>query len=493
LCPEYTDKFLFVPEWRLCCRTDANDPEVGFEVLTSTYNKELTEDLELMEDASLDDETHHKLFLRHIFRSHLEDNLDGKELNREEKVAVLKRILHKMEAADVQMDADDVIDSFDQTSGEIKDFFTDRDASHGWCPPTVDGESYGQRFSIFQITIRLRRKASYYFLDPGLKERPPLSLVTGSIQGQPEAESVHVYVTSVIHNIPHINAVDATVSMRVKVSAFWRDDRLKHMWTQNVEPLEEPENLWHPNISIVNEDSIDFSLQHIRLLNKEGLLRADYDMIGTVHNHMDLHKFPLDTDIISFELHPHGQPFVRLHTADKFTDTTKCGGGRWEIFTKEEASIMASEAAQAYSKMLDYNPQSPSSEVTDNPVQSFDNYSDMDLKMLEDVARRHDVSLPPHHLRLTSEKRGEYRQALVAKIEQHVESEALRDTDEGQSLLPINGDGVHVLYGWLTLRDWKVKDSCAEELPGTNVAFLIRVTRKWHYFFCKSERNLCCG
>ena len=108
----------------------------------------------------------------------------------------------------------------------------------GWCPPTVDGESYGQRFSIFQITIRLRRKASYYFLDPGLKERPPLSLVTGSIQGQPEAKSVHVYVTSVIHNIPHINAVDATVSMRVKVSAFWRDDRLKHMWkSQNVEPL----------------------------------------------------------------------------------------------------------------------------------------------------------------------------------------------------------------------------------------------------------------
>eukprot|EP01050_Picozoa_sp_SAG11_P035888 SAG11_NODE_13379_length_658_cov_0.611807_1_plen_104_part_10 len=70
----------------------------------------------------------------------------------------------------------------------------------------------------------------------------------------------------------------------------------------------------------------------------------------------------------------------------------------------------------------------------------------------------------------------QYRLELIRKIEEELAEQALlEDQDDGNSknLFPINMDGVHVFKHMLTLRDWSVHDSCAEELPGRNVAFAV--------------------
>ena len=113
----YTDKYIFVPEFRLCSR-DQEDAEVGIEVLTSSYLKELQEDIDVMraseEGASIDS---HGLFLRHVLRKHLNT---GEVETHEDKVECLANMLDEL----TQAGGDDGLDSFDETSGCAKNVST---------------------------------------------------------------------------------------------------------------------------------------------------------------------------------------------------------------------------------------------------------------------------------------------------------------------------------------------------------------------------------
>eukprot|EP01050_Picozoa_sp_SAG11_P046344 SAG11_NODE_23652_length_385_cov_0.538462_1_plen_102_part_10 len=80
----------------------------------------------------------------------------------------------------------------------------DSDASHGWCPPTIDGAIDGIDgiFSAFQLTVRLKRKSEYYYLNPALGDPPPHSLISGTlVEDHPTEEPIHVYVFLSVHNI----------------------------------------------------------------------------------------------------------------------------------------------------------------------------------------------------------------------------------------------------------------------------------------------------
>ena len=131
-------------------------------------------------------------------------------------------------------------------------------------------------------------------------------------------DPVDVYVNVQILNIPSIDSADCRVSLKLNISAFWRDPRMEDMWyvfqqlarlccrlrctssnrADRKKPnvtLEERGNLWYPKISCVNADEMETSLSSLRLLApKTGLLRADFSMAGTIHNPMRLHDFPLD-------------------------------------------------------------------------------------------------------------------------------------------------------------------------------------------------------
>lgn len=296
-----------------------------------------------------------------------------------------------------------------------------------------------------------------------------------------------MYVCLSIHNIVEISGPDSTVDLRLMVSAYWRDSRMRKFSGKN--KVLQHDSIWHPQISVLNEDDMTNSLHQIQLLSsKTGLLRADYDLVGTVHNHMDLHEFPFDTDIISIELHCKGQNFVNLHTADTYEGSTECGGGRWEIFEEANIEVMkrgsgSSKASQG-SREIEFNQANPLTQPEEEDALS--KYNGMSQRDLEDVAERYHLSLPHHHLALNDKEH--YRSELIRKIEEELAEEAALEAEEDddfKNLFPLNMDGVHIFKQMLTLRDWTVQDTCAEELPGRNVAFMTRVSRKPAYYFWK--------
>ena len=202
---DYTRDHIFSPEYRLCNRQAAavhdddddgneelgkTDDQVGFEVLTSTYDQELLCDLErcgakyvkaaegapgMWESVHtrLSDADVEQIFLAHVFRRHSEAIREeigkdhGDKMTTPEMRRCLERQYELMMAAHARGEDDD---GDDDTTTE-----TDLDSTHG---RVVDRRSRMDRrraetFSLFQTTIRLQRREGHFFLNASLSDRPP--------------------------------------------------------------------------------------------------------------------------------------------------------------------------------------------------------------------------------------------------------------------------------------------------------------------------------
>ena len=405
--------------------SEKKDTAVGLEVLTSTYDNELLDDIQICEMRKDDPGFVRGIFLANIFKRHLRSHPQLTDIPTRESLTeehsqwmidCLKEQYDRM--TDNYADEDDGDDDATTES--------DPDATHG---RVVDRRDSGDLFSIMQITLRLQRREGFFFLNSDLRDRPPLSVVKrggvplgrykvviklpfwrelpfqpGGMEGvvdQAQAlarghplyyhewnrlkdavmakkesdfdgkmeniiinvlgvnwvenprtpgkffkfarviednddvryvdmsigqkgfrkleDPIHVYVVTTVLNIPAINSAASTVSVKLSVAAYWKDPRMEGMWSKPNVKITEHDSMWYPNLRIVNADEITAEMTTLRLINPEtGLLRADYDMRGTIHNPMSLHSFPLDTDIVAIELHAYGQKRVELHTKREF-------------------------------------------------------------------------------------------------------------------------------------------------------------------------------
>ena len=284
--------------------------------------------------------------------------------------------------------------------------------------------------------------------------------------------------------------------------------------------LEERGNLWYPKISCVNADEMETSLSSLRLLApKTGLLRADFSMVGTIHNPMRLHDFPLDTDVIAIELHCHGQARVNLHTRTYLRansrDTTQeellgmseeeWDSAEWTIFSQEE-----------YKKMLGLNngeantgskPEAESTRSFGNPLAAIDEddsaadildanateqlltemerMQEMSIRQLEELVEAHQADRPHHHVKLLND--GTYKKQLIKTVARALkeQKEIEAQDNAGHATLPVNTNGYFMIPSSFTLHDWEIRECLMDEMDGPNVSVMMRVHRRPSYYFWK--------
>ena len=363
------------------------DEHVGFQILTSTYGKQLEEDLHvslMLDDVREDDESDERYQKRRAILleklAFLDDGSDesselfrkhyfGKVINAEKKNQRAARMADQLldvrkemllgnadqeewtecpvdpEVADIRTkESSDELRSlsFEQLKKRAEDAGLSsekiamansaegrhaaltrlilqkqgklgkrrRSATHGWCQSQADNTLASPNFSVFQLTIRLQRLEKFYYLNPSLVNQPR-SL------SEHDDQRCHVWVQSTVHALKDIDAAASSIFVKLHTTAYWIDRRLRSAVTRRC--VLSADHVWYPSLEVTSKESLEVSLLRLELINADtGLVRADYALVGTLHNHMELYEFPLDADTISIELFVKRDQYedVCLHTGD---------------------------------------------------------------------------------------------------------------------------------------------------------------------------------
>ena len=409
---EFSEQFIKCPEYRLCNRHGYTEDEqddwlkvdecVGFQVLTSTYGKELEEDLgvslmleDVREDAEskkarkktlleklayLDDgsEKSIKLFRRHYFgrRRRAESAavvqaMKAEEVNRratrmvDQLIDMRREIIQgnadQQEWTECPVDGDTATVRAKEKFNELTSQFLapleqrardaglseekvaaanspdgrkvalarliiqkedklgkrSKSATHGWCQSQVDNTLASPNFSVFQLTIRLQRLEEFYYLNPSLVSQPRSLSQLDDQRRKQDDQQFHVWVQSTVHSLKDIHAASSSIFVKLHTTAYWIDRRLRTAMSHR--RVLSKDHVWYPQLDVTSKESMEVSLLRLELINADtGLVRADYALVGTLHNHMTLHEFPLDADTISVELFCKRDQYqdVCLHTGD---------------------------------------------------------------------------------------------------------------------------------------------------------------------------------
>merc|ERR1719410_1152719 len=113
-------------------------------------------------------------------------------------------------------------------------------------------------------------------------------------------ETIEVQCRFSIFNISNVDTKANAATIRLELTLWWKDDRMKG-WTG---PL--PGNLWGPKLRLdagcpdMSESQLCFEHLFSRMPNEceDGTMKRNIWYHGPIHNRMSLQGFPFDVDIL---------------------------------------------------------------------------------------------------------------------------------------------------------------------------------------------------
>ncbi|MGK7962145.1 flagellar biosynthesis protein FlgM [Crocosphaera sp.] len=105
-------------------------------------------------------------------------------------------------------------------------------------------------------------------------------------------------------DVAKINEVDQTVYIDFYLGLQWYDSRLDSSLSQaNLSPYQcKLDQVWHPNLHIINQRHLDKELDEIAHINPQGIVTYRQRFYGQLATSLDLKRFPFDEQLIKIEL-----------------------------------------------------------------------------------------------------------------------------------------------------------------------------------------------
>lgn len=141
---------------------------------------------------------------------------------------------------------------------------------------SVRADGIANKFSMFQITLRLQRVEDMFFLNKVMRDKPPqYYLDVEDRRREAVGEPCHVYIHTIVENIPAVEGHLSQVSIKLHCMAFWRDERMVGIWKEPNRLLKDHGMMWYPKLELENNEAVTRELDCIRLLDpKTGLLQV---------------------------------------------------------------------------------------------------------------------------------------------------------------------------------------------------------------------------
>lgn len=89
----------------------------------------------------------------------------------------------------------------------------------------------------------------------------------------------------------------------MNIHMYWTDEKLIGKTPDEIKW----EEVWQPNITIMNELELNKESVYEILDSKTGKVKQKLGIVGNISNFMDLHDFPFDSDIINLVCKIHFQ------------------------------------------------------------------------------------------------------------------------------------------------------------------------------------------
>ncbi|MDJ0599783.1 MAG: flagellar biosynthesis protein FlgM [Crocosphaera sp.] len=119
-----------------------------------------------------------------------------------------------------------------------------------------------------------------------------------------ESEITQILVGIYTLDLAKINEVEQTVYIDFYLGLQWYDSRLDPSFSNaNTAPYQcQLEQVWHPNLHIINQRHLEKELDEIVHINPQGIVTYRQRFYGELATSLDLKRFPFDEQTIKIEL-----------------------------------------------------------------------------------------------------------------------------------------------------------------------------------------------
>ena len=118
------------------------------------------------------------------------------------------------------------------------------------------------------------------------------------------SETTQILVGIYTLDLAKINEIDQTVYIDFYLGLQWYDSRLdSSLSSHNSSPYQcKLEEVWHPNLHIINQRRLNKELDEIVHINPQGIVTYRQRFYGELSTSLDLKRFPFDEQVIKIEL-----------------------------------------------------------------------------------------------------------------------------------------------------------------------------------------------
>lgn len=118
------------------------------------------------------------------------------------------------------------------------------------------------------------------------------------------SEPTQIFVGIYTLDLAKINEIEQTFYIDFYLGLQWYNPRLNHQLSNHHLPISQRnlDDVWHPNIHIINQRKLTKELDEIVHINPEGIVTYRQRFYGELATSLDLKRFPFDEQTIKIEL-----------------------------------------------------------------------------------------------------------------------------------------------------------------------------------------------